>query len=76
MLYTKHAWSIILKLLKTILSGSKDISITKVQTEGALQCIFTWRVMFTTVVFSFADDFGLNINIRYAYRILLKIRFN
>jgi hypothetical protein len=33
---------------RTILSGSKIFSITKVQTEGTLQCIITWRVMFTT----------------------------
>ena len=61
-----------LSYLRTILSGSEDISITKVQIEGTLHCIITWRVMFTTFSFSFADDFGLKINIRYACRISLK----
>ena len=64
-------WS--LSYQRTILSGIKDNSKTKVQTETALQGIITWYVMSTPIcsriIISFSDDFRLKINMGDACRI-------
>ena len=60
---------------RTILSGSKIFQLQKCKQMvhyNVLSCNVLCLQLF---FFSFAFDFGLKINIRYACRILLKIRY-